>query len=156
MARRKPTGLITPVPSRHTFSQFGTSKRNNVRLGLFSTWTTTWVGRKRDEWDKWHCWAVALIKGWKRQGLHMIIWDCDPRVIDDCRPHQFLLPMQLNFLRFAQNKGKIETLWYNQDTTLAGLDRCLTYSLWWIKKVAAIGDVCYCTTAGRVHTQHLP
>ncbi|KAN0083728.1 hypothetical protein V8E54_002816 [Elaphomyces granulatus] len=135
--------MYPDISSRHTFSHFWKSKRKNIRLGLFSTWTTTWVGKESDEWHKWHCWAVAIIKGSTRQGLHLIIWDCDPQEIDNRRPHQFLLSMQLKFLQFAQQNGKIKTLWYNQDTKLSGHDRCLTYSVWWIKKVAAIGDVCF-------------
>lgn len=133
---------VADIAHRYTFSNFWTLPRQHVRLGLFSTWTQTWVGKNTHEYLDWHCWAVAIVKdSIARRGVHMIIWDCDPLKIDDLRPHQFLLPLQRKLLNFAKSKGPVQTLWYNQDTTLSGHGRCLTYSLWWIDKVAAVGDV---------------
>jgi hypothetical protein len=133
---------VPDIAHRCTFSKFWTTpSQKYVRLGLFSTWTKTWVGQKNTEWLEWHCWVVAIVKPSTGRGVHMIIWDCDPRNIDNRRPHEFLLSLQRKFLCFSKRRTLIKSLWYNQDTTLSNHGLCLTYSLWWIMKVAAVGDI---------------
>lgn len=66
---------------RDTFSSWWCSPKHgkSTWIGLFSTWTSSYVGDSN--WDKrsWHVWGVAAIKSQKGRGKYLIIWDCDPR-----------------------------------------------------------------------------
>ncbi|KAL4918983.1 hypothetical protein BDW62DRAFT_210154 [Aspergillus aurantiobrunneus] len=120
-------------------------------IGSFSMWTRSWVGDP--EWDSrpWHVWAAAILRFKNRKGKCMIIYDCDPRIpsgYDETSPQittrarDFLLRAQFKLVKRLQQKEKIpiNALFYSTDTRRSGRDRCLYYTMKWIRKMVRYGD----------------
>lgn len=90
----------------------------------------------------WENWAVAIISEEAGHGKHIVIWDCDPRPIGDKRMKEVLLNSQTVLVQKARDRWNIRSIWYNQDDTLSGQDRCLPAALEWINDVLLIfGDL---------------
>ncbi|KAL4871429.1 hypothetical protein BDV12DRAFT_28664 [Aspergillus spectabilis] len=60
----------------------------HLMIGLFSTWTQTWVGDVNWNDQPCHAWAVAILKLKRNnKGKVMIIYDCDPRLPEGYHHH---------------------------------------------------------------------
>ncbi|KAL4780709.1 hypothetical protein BJX76DRAFT_364122 [Aspergillus varians] len=110
-------------------------------VGCFSTWTRSWVGDPTWDDQPWHTWAVAILKLTSGTGKCMIIYDCDPHFPSGykkrssriaVRPHRFLLPVQVKLIHYLRRREKVP---------IRALDRCLYYTMKWIRKVVRYGDV---------------
>lgn len=142
---------------RDTFSTWWCSPKysKSTWIGLFSTWTSSYIGDR--DWDKrpWHVWGAAAIKSQKGRGKYLIIWDCDPRSPYNeegeehhtKRPQDFMLGTQVKLLNFLQrcNNGRkaraqINAVFYNIDTSLSGQDKCLEHTMRWVVRMTEFGD----------------
>lgn len=97
--------------SRDTYSTWWCSKKDGkkVWIGLFSTWTSTYICDPNWDNQPWHAWGAAVLLPERGKRKYLIIWDCDPRPVTDSpgkktkQPHEFLLPTQVKLLKFVQN-----------------------------------------------------
>ena len=136
--------------ARDTFKSFTHASHHgrNTWLAFFSTPTGSWVGKSATEQEHiaWHCFAAAVIAG-QAGGKHIIIWDCDPRrIFDDkralpLRPNEFMISHQHGFLNELQKRWNIKSLWYNQDLSFSGQDKCLQHALHWVYWCSKFGDL---------------
>ncbi|OJJ56503.1 hypothetical protein ASPSYDRAFT_91762 [Aspergillus sydowii CBS 593.65] len=158
------TNWATSLPDgkhRDTYAVWWRSPKHNKAcwLGCFSTWTSSWVGDVKWDTRPWHAWAVAVLKLHNESGKCIIIYDCDPRIpagyrykykhtkrkrnrVISVRPRRFLLPVQtklIEHLRMRENVP-IRAVFYNTDTRRAGRNRCVYYTMKWIRKVVRFGD----------------
>ncbi|KAI9376725.1 hypothetical protein BJX61DRAFT_538630 [Aspergillus egyptiacus] len=58
------------------------------------------------------------------------------------RPDRFLLPVQVKLLEYIRRRKKvpIKGLFYNVDQRRKGKDRCLYYTMRWVRKTVGFGD----------------
>lgn len=129
---------------RDTIQRFCQAKTQttNIRLGLFSMPTSSWVGQKQESWDKapWHCWGCALIRH-KESGYIIILWDCDPKPVNERRSSEDLLQCgQRTLVRVLKKRFAIREIWINIDRQFSGFDKCLHFTLRWIKFMAQYGN----------------
>ena len=112
-------------------------------MGLFSTWTETWVGQRKAN-TQWHAWSAALIQC-RSGGRHLLFWDCDidlGRDITDLRPQEVLLGMQVKLLELARQKGSIVSVWIGGGVN-SGQNCCLQLAAEWVSHIAGFADKVY-------------
>lgn len=145
---------------RDTYAVWWRSPKHNKAcwLGCFSTWTSSWVGDPKWDSRPWHAWAVAVLKMQDGRGKCIIIYDCDPRIpsggyryrykhnkrsrVISVRPRRFLLPVQaklIEYLRMRENVP-VRAVFYSTGTRRAGRNRCLYYTMRWMRKMVRFGD----------------
>ena len=119
------------------------SSTSNVWVGFFSTWTETWVGRRKAN-TPWHAWSAALIRCGSG-GRHLLFWDCDINLghdITGLRPREVLLGTQVKLLELARQKGSIVGVWIGGGVN-SGQNRCLQLATEWVSHIAGFADEVY-------------
>lgn len=97
----------------------GSYPRATIRLGIFGTFTKTYVGKKKVDWEKedFHAWAVAIRNSTNTaSGKDLFIWDCntdtyaswarDRTDIETTLYKPDLLGMQLKFIKYLVEKRR--------------------------------------------------
>lgn len=100
-----------------------------------------------------------MLKLQNERGKCIIIYDCDPRIpcgynhkytkytkrsrVISVRPRRFLLPVQTKLIEYLRRRENvpIKAVFYSTDTRRAGRDRCVHYTMKWVRKVVRFGDV---------------
>lgn len=126
----------------------GTYPRATIRLGIFGTFTRTYVGKKKVDWEKedFHAWAVAIRNSVDiSSGKDLFIWDCNtdkyaswPEGRTDIETTLYkpdLLGMQLKFIKYLVEKRRfrIHNV-YMAGNGNAGRD-CLQLTVNWIESM---------------------
>jgi hypothetical protein len=130
---------------RDTMQRFLRARQTtrNVKLVFFSTPTASWVGQTMKTWNStpWHCWGCAIIRC-GGSGYALVIWDCDPKVVESPRTAEdYLHCSQRSFLRLLKKDRPIRQVWVHRDLKYSGQDRCLYFTLQWITHLVSLGDL---------------
>jgi len=105
-----------------------------MKIGLFCTWTKTWVGSKGGDWkkDAWHVWACVVRK--LDKGIEIIIWDSNWAANQKGQKLPRGIGAQRTLIDLARSRYAVKNVWMGG----GGNDsrgRCVKLTFDWIKSV---------------------
>ncbi|KAK5637621.1 hypothetical protein RRF57_013336 [Xylaria bambusicola] len=88
------------------------------------------AGWKVDD-EEWHAFSIAILKEESQKGKHVIFWDCDPydQLTEGTRVREALQGFQRLAYEYLRTKSKSLTIWYNNDRSHSGQEKCVRYSM---------------------------
>jgi hypothetical protein len=115
------------------------------RIGLFTTWLDTWVGRtKQFQKESLHVWAAVLTWEKSKHGKHLTIYDSNSDLFskEEITTKDLFLGKQRELIRYLieKEKYKIVDIWVGgKGNTDQGI--CLEVTANWVQEVAQAGGV---------------